>query len=54
MAFTVDTRTQTEYGLVRTFGQADMQFSTLAGSTLGSANNAASAVKAMTAMVCQR
>src|SRR5882672_1539159 len=33
MAFSVDTRTQTEYGLVRTFGQADMQFSTLGGST---------------------
>jgi hypothetical protein len=33
MAFTVDTRTQTEYGLVRTFAQADMQFSTLGGSS---------------------
>ena len=33
MALSVDTRTQTEYGLVRTFGQADMQFSTLGGST---------------------
>jgi Porin subfamily len=29
MAFTVDTRTATEYGVVRTFGQADFQFSTL-------------------------
>src|SRR6266436_1497231 len=28
MALTVDTRTATEYGVVRTFGQADMQFST--------------------------
>jgi hypothetical protein len=34
MAFSIDTRTQTEYGLVRTFGQADIQFSTLAGSTV--------------------
>src|SRR5947209_9943927 len=33
MALSVDTRTQTEYGLVRTFGQADIQFSTLGGST---------------------
>jgi hypothetical protein len=33
MAFNIDTRTQSEYGLVRTFGQADIQFSTLAGST---------------------
>jgi len=33
MALTVDTRTATEYGVVRTFGQADMQFSTLGGST---------------------
>src|SRR5712692_2838032 len=29
MALTVDTRTATEYGVVRTFGQADFQFSTL-------------------------
>jgi porin-like protein len=28
LAFTVDTRTATEYGVVRTFGQADFQFST--------------------------
>jgi hypothetical protein len=34
MALSVDTRTQTEYGLVRTFGQADIQFSTLGGSTV--------------------
>src|SRR3982074_2288927 len=32
-AFTVDTRTATEYGVVRTFSQADFQFSTLGGST---------------------
>ena len=31
MALTVDTRTATEYGVVRTFGQADFQFSTLGG-----------------------
>src|SRR6266851_8380597 len=29
MALTVDTRTATEYGVVRTFGQGDFQFSTL-------------------------
>ncbi|MEH2590366.1 porin [Bradyrhizobium sp. AZCC 1721] len=33
MALTVDTRTATEYGVVRTFGQADIQFTTLGGST---------------------
>src|SRR5262249_51057288 len=32
MALTVDTRTATEYGVVRTFGQGDFQFSTLGGS----------------------
>jgi Porin subfamily len=34
MALTVDTRTATEYGVVRTFGQADFQFSTLGNNTL--------------------
>src|SRR5437868_4228379 len=33
MALAVDTRTATEYGVVRTFGQADIQFTTLGGST---------------------
>jgi len=33
MALTVDTRTATEYGVVRTFGQADMQFTTLGNNT---------------------
>jgi hypothetical protein len=33
MQFNVDTRTATEYGVVRTYGQADFQFSTLGGST---------------------
>jgi hypothetical protein len=33
MALTVDTRTATDYGVVRTFMQADMQFSTLANNT---------------------
>lgn len=33
MALTFDTRTATEYGVVRTFAQANFQFSTLAGST---------------------
>src|ERR1700750_2321884 len=32
MALTIDTRTATEYGVVRTFGQADFQFSTLGAS----------------------
>jgi hypothetical protein len=33
MALTVDTRTATEYGVVRTFGQADFQFTTQGNST---------------------
>src|SRR5512138_3489791 len=33
MALTVDTRTATEYGVVRTFGHADFQFTTLGSST---------------------
>ncbi len=33
MALTVDTRTATEYGVVRTFGQGDFQFSTLGNNT---------------------
>jgi hypothetical protein len=33
MALTVDTRTASEYGVVRTFGQANFQFGTLGGST---------------------
>jgi hypothetical protein len=33
LALTIDTRTATEYGVVRTFGQADFQFTTLGGST---------------------
>jgi hypothetical protein len=32
MAITVDTRTATEYGVVRTFGQGDFQFNTLGSS----------------------
>src|ERR1700716_552508 len=34
LALTVDTRTATEYGVVRTFGQGDFQFSTQATSTV--------------------
>src|SRR6195256_4537999 len=34
MALTVDTRTATEYGVVRTFGQGDFQFTTQGGSTV--------------------
>src|SRR5438552_1148040 len=33
MALAIDTRTQTEYGVVRTFGQANMQFNTLGTNT---------------------
>jgi hypothetical protein len=33
LALTVDTRTATDYGVVRTFAQGDFQFSTLGGST---------------------
>jgi hypothetical protein len=36
-AFTVDTRTATEYGLVRTFGQTDLQFSTFGSTTINPA-----------------
>ena len=34
MALTIDTRTVTEYGVVRTFGQGDFQFTTLGSGTL--------------------
>jgi hypothetical protein len=34
MALTVDTRTATEYGVVRTFGQGDFQFTTQANNTV--------------------
>src|SRR5690349_3294611 len=37
MALTVDTRTATEYGVVRTFGQGDFQFQNLGTSTPGTA-----------------
>src|ERR1700704_5458338 len=47
LAFTVDTRTATEYGVVRTFGQADFQFdnfgtsnSTVLGTFPAGASNA--------------
>ena len=33
MALTVDTRTATEYGVVRTFGQGDFQFNNVGGGT---------------------
>jgi porin-like protein len=33
MALTIDTRTATEYGVVRTFGQADFQFNNVGGGT---------------------
>jgi hypothetical protein len=38
MALTVDTRTATEYGVVRTFGQGDFQFSTLGTNTFNPNN----------------
>jgi Porin subfamily len=37
LALTVDTRTATEYGVVRTFGQADFNFSTLNNNSLNPA-----------------
>src|SRR5215813_4547545 len=42
MALTVDTRTATEYGVVRTFGQADFQFTTQGNNTVNPANFTAS------------
>jgi hypothetical protein len=39
MALTVDTRTATEYGVVRTFAQADFQFTTQQGSNLSTNPN---------------
>jgi hypothetical protein len=41
MALTVDTRTATEYGVVRTFGQGDFQFSTFGGTTANQSLNGA-------------
>jgi len=38
MALTIDTRTATEYGVVRTFGQADFQFDTLGTNTYNPAS----------------
>jgi len=35
LALTIDTRTATEYGVVRTFGQADFQFSNFASTGIG-------------------
>jgi Porin subfamily len=46
MALTVDTRTATEYGVVRTFMQGDFQFSTLGGSTFNPASLNTSVVQA--------
>src|SRR3954470_11615923 len=41
MALTVDTRTATEYGVVRTFGQGDFQFSTYGGTAANQSLNGA-------------
>src|SRR3982074_2346044 len=38
MALTIDTRTASEYGVVRTFGQADFQFSTQASNNVNPVN----------------
>jgi hypothetical protein len=38
MALTVDTRTATEYGVVRTYGQADFQFTTQGNTTVNPVN----------------
>jgi Porin subfamily len=42
MALTIDTRTATEYGVVRTFGQGDFQFSTQGSTTVNPGNFTAS------------
>src|SRR3954470_6525167 len=42
MALTIDTRTATEYGVVRTFAQANFQFSTQGSNTVNPANFTAS------------
>jgi hypothetical protein len=42
MALTIDTRTATEYGVVRTFGQADFQFTTQGNNNTNPANFTAS------------
>src|SRR2546430_1881879 len=39
LALTVDTRTATEYGVVRTFGQGDFQFQNFGSSNPGSATS---------------
>jgi len=44
MALTTDTRTATEYGVVRTFAQADFQFSTYGGTVNNAALNSAALV----------
>src|ERR1700733_4855976 len=38
IALTVDTRTATEYGVVRTFGQADFQFTTFNNNNVNPSN----------------
>ena len=40
MALTVDTRTATEYGVVRTFGQGDFQFQTTSATANPSGDSA--------------
>src|ERR1700709_402392 len=50
MALTIDTRTATEYGVVRTFGQGDFQFSTLNGSTLNPATASLASPSARTTL----
>ncbi|SDI60372.1 MULTISPECIES: porin [Bradyrhizobium] len=46
MALTIDTRTATEYGVVRTFGQGDFQFNNLGGGTANPAVLGAAGVNA--------
>jgi Porin subfamily len=48
MALTVDTRTATEYGIVRTFGQADFQFSTYGGTVANASLNGAALAGSLT------
>jgi Porin subfamily len=48
MALTIDTRTASEYGIVRTFGQADFQFSTYGGTVANASLNAAALTGSLT------
>src|ERR1700750_2694312 len=52
MALTIDTRTATEYGVVRTFGQAAFQFSTLGASRNPNSLNTSLLTTTSTTQIC--